>query len=159
MNSKNAHIEASEKKIITRTAVGFDIRVTWLKILKMYNPLAQKYGLTAPMGFALLNINEEHGNSSTKIAPLLGMEPRSLTRMLKKLEEEEMIERKPDPKDGRAVRIFLTDKGKESKATAMKFVRGFNADIADRVSKENLEIFFDVLERIYEAADERQITT
>ncbi len=150
-------IKTPEKKIITGEAIGFDIRVTWLAILKMFNPLALKFGLTTSMGFALLNINEEHGTAATKIAPLLGMEPRSLTRMLKKLELQKLISRKADPKDGRSVRIYLTESGKKGKALAMEFVREFNLDIRNRVPAAKLQVFYEVLEEIYTAADQGKI--
>ena len=70
--------------IITKEDIGFDLKVTWLAIARMFSPLAQDHGVTVTMGFVLLNISREHGTPATKIAPLLGMEPRSLTRLIKK---------------------------------------------------------------------------
>ena len=81
-----------KQSILTRQAIGFDIKVTWLAISKLYAQLAQKYDGTVTMGFVLLNINEEYGTRATKIAPLLGMEPRSLTRLLKKMEDMGVIQ-------------------------------------------------------------------
>ena len=112
--------------MIKREALGFDIKVTWLAIQKMYNPFAQKHGTTTSMAFVLLMINPEKGSRATKIAPLMGMEPRSLTRLLKKLEEQGYTRREPDPEDKRSVRIFLTDKGKESAKLALDYVSKFN---------------------------------
>ena len=60
--------------MLTKEFVGFDIKVTWLAIAKMYSPLALENDLTVSMAFALLNINQEKGSHATKIAPLMGME-------------------------------------------------------------------------------------
>ena len=81
----------------------------------MYNQEAVKYDITTSIGFVLLNIHED-GTPATKIAPLLGLESRSLTRMLKTMEEKGFIHRQPDASDKRLVRIFLTDKGKEKRS-------------------------------------------
>lgn len=135
--------------MIKKVAIGFDIKVTWLAISKMYNPIAQQHGTTISMAFVLLMINPEKGSRATKIAPLMGMEPRSLTRLLKKLEEQGYTRREPDPEDKRSVRIFLTEKGQKSAAIALNYVSKFNEKLRDEIPAKKLKIFFDVLEDIH----------
>jgi DNA-binding MarR family transcriptional regulator len=149
-------LKTNPHSVLSREAIGFDIKVTWLAIAKMYNPLAQDYGGTVTMGFVLLNISTEYGTPATKIAPLLGMEPRSLTRLIKKMEEMDIICRKPDPEDKRSVRIFLTPKGQELKKTARKSVDAFNKRVREKVSPEKLEVFYDVLDCIHETIQEHK---
>ena len=148
--------EIKEKKVLTGISVGFDVKVTWLAIDRMFGTLASRYGISASMGFVLLNINEERGTAATKIAPLLGMEPRSLTRLLKTMEEEKLIFRNPDVKDKRSVRIHLTKKGIESKHTAMKQVGKFDEEISRTISPARLNTFFEVLGTIYETAEKNK---
>jgi len=50
----------------------------------------------------------DDGTPATKIAPQMGLEPRSLTRLLKSMEDKKLIIRKADKNDRRSVRIFLT---------------------------------------------------
>ena len=69
--------------------VDFNIKVTWHAISRMYNQYGDKFELTASTGFVLLNIDVEDGTPATKIAPLMGLEARSLTRMLKSMEERD----------------------------------------------------------------------
>lgn len=137
--------------------VSFDVKATWLAINKMYSPLADLYGLTVTMGFVLANIHEDYGTAATKIAPLLGMEPRSLTRLLKKMEEDKLIVRQQDKNDKRSVRIHLTSKGLEMKRIAMEHVTAFNEDIRKKVSDRKMKTFFEVIKTIYEIADTRKI--
>ena len=100
--------------------VDYNIRATWQAIARMYNQQAARYGATMSTGFVLLNINSEEGTPATKIAPLMGLEARSLTRILKTLEEAKMIYREHDRNDRRLVRIFLTEEDKTKKEKALQ---------------------------------------
>ena len=146
---------AERNTILTKEDIGFDIKVTWLAIARMFSPLATEHAMTVTMGFVLLNISRDHGTPATKIAPLLGMEPRSLTRLIKKMEEDGLVERRPDPEDRRSVRIFLTDKGFEKKQVAKQNVESFNSSVRKRVSDDELGTFFDVVEKIHLVINEK----
>ncbi len=94
--------------------IDYEIKSAWHSIFKMYNQVAQKYDTSQATGFLLLSIAKE-GTPSTSIAPAMGMEATSLSRILKTLEEKNLIYRKKDDKDGRMVRIFLTPEGVEKR--------------------------------------------
>lgn len=142
-------VAESRQTILTKEDVGFDVKVTWLAIARMFNPLAAENNMTVTMGFVLLNISKEKGTPATKIAPLLGMEPRSLTRLIKKMEEDKLVERRPDPEDRRSVRIFLTESGAQKKKIALNNVESFNNAVRSTVSDDELRTFFTVLEKIH----------
>jgi MarR family transcriptional regulator, organic hydroperoxide resistance regulator len=74
--------------------IDYHIRATWHAIARLYNQKASDHGATMAIGFVLLNIDVEEGTPATKIAPLMGLEARSLTRLLKTLEERGAIYRK-----------------------------------------------------------------
>jgi len=128
--------------------VCYTIKTAWHAIYRMYNNVATKHGISTSIGFVLLNIDAKDGTPATKIAPLIGLETRSLTRMLKSLEEQEIIYRQPDPTDGRMVRIFLTEKGKEKREASRKTVLAFNHLVQERITPEKLHIFFEVVNEI-----------
>jgi DNA-binding MarR family transcriptional regulator len=71
--------------------VDYNIKVAWHAISRMYNTQAAKHDITTSIGFVLLNIDQENGTPATKIAPLLGLETRSLTRILRSMEERGLI--------------------------------------------------------------------
>lgn len=85
--------------------VDYHIKTVWYAISRMYNTNAAKADMSMAVGYVLLNI-DKNGTPATKIAPLLGLEPRSLTRMLKTLEEKGWIYRKMDEYDKRVVNVF-----------------------------------------------------
>lgn len=128
--------------------IDYNIKAAWHAIMRMYNQYGSDFDITASTGFVLLNIDSEEGTPATKIAPALGMEARSLTRMLKSLEEKGWIYREQDPTDGRSIRVFLTDLGKEKRELSRKAVREFNIQVAGKVSQQELDVFFSVLDRI-----------
>jgi DNA-binding MarR family transcriptional regulator len=137
--------------------VDYNIRATWYAIARMYNQQAANYGATMSTGFVLLNINSEEGTPATKIAPLMGLEARSLTRILKTLEQAKIIYRETDKNDRRLVRIFLTEEGKKKKEKAREVVLLFNETVRSQVPMEKLTIFFEVLTDINKIIDRNNI--
>ncbi|MCB0410449.1 MAG: MarR family transcriptional regulator [Flavobacteriales bacterium] len=129
------------------TTIDSEIKSTWHSIFKMYNQIASQYGTTQATGFLLLSIAKE-GTPSTSIAPAMGMEATSLSRILKTLEDKKLIYREKDAKDGRMVRIFLTKEGVEKRKIAKKVVSGFNELIAQEIPQTKLSVFFDVMHDI-----------
>jgi len=133
--------------------IDYNIKAAWHAIMRMYNQYGQDFDITASTGFVLLNIDSEEGTPATKIAPALGMEARSLTRMLKSLEEKGWIYRQPDASDGRSIRIFLTEVGKEKRELSRRAVREFNFQVSEQVSTQDLAAFFKVLDLISKTID------
>jgi len=137
--------------------VDHNIKAAWHAIARMYNQRAQEYGGTMATGYVLLNINVEEGSAATKIAPLMGLEARSLTRILKSMEEAGLIYKQADSKDKRSVRIKLTNDGKSMRERAKNVVISFNEAVRQNVSGEKLRIFLEVLEEIMRITDANKI--
>ncbi len=121
--------------------VDHNIKTAWHGIARMYNQQALKYDATMSMGFVLLNINTEEGSPATKIAPLMGLEARSLTRLLKSMEEKGLIYREADKNDKRSVRILLTKEGRRKKEKARETVLKFNEAVRQEVPDEKSRYF------------------
>ncbi|MEN8251449.1 MAG: MarR family transcriptional regulator [Bacteroidota bacterium] len=128
--------------------IDYHVRANWLAIYRMYNQIGLKHDISTSLGFVLLNIHSEEGTPATKIAPLMGLESRSLTRMLKSMETKGLIYKKQDEKDRRSVRIFLTEEGKRRKEISRKTVRGFNDKIREKIPLKDLEKFFEVMTKV-----------
>jgi DNA-binding MarR family transcriptional regulator len=137
--------------------VDYNIKASWHAIARMYNQQAIKYGGTMSIGFALLNIHTEEGTPATKIAPMMGLEARSLTRLLKSMEEKGLIYRETDKNDKRSVRIRLTKEGKKNKEKAKGTVLRFNEAIREEIDDEKLNAFFDVLRKINQIIERNNI--
>lgn len=137
--------------------IDYILRETWQSVSRMYNEEATKYGASMALGFTLLSIDKEHGTPSTAISNRMGMEPTSLTRTLKTLEEKGMIVRKKNPDDGRGVLVYLTDMGKEKRELSKVTVIKFNEVIKENIPLEKLLHFMEVAETINDLIAEKKI--
>jgi DNA-binding MarR family transcriptional regulator len=137
--------------------IDYLLRTTWLSVQKMYNEEAAKFGSTMATGFTLLSIDPEHGTPSTSLGPKMGMEPTSLSRILKTMDELGLIERKPNPDDGRGVLIHLTEFGREKRAYSREKVLTFNEAIKKTISEEKLNHFYEVAETINDLVSNKKI--
>ncbi len=138
--------------------IDYVLRATWQAVARMYNEEASKYGATMALGFTLLSIDKE-GTPSTALAPKMGMEPTSLTRTLKSMEDKGFISKTRSTKDGRSVIIKLTKLGQEKRELSKKTVLRFNEVIKEHISEEKLNHFMEVADIINELINEKNIFT
>jgi len=139
-----------------KETVCYCFKSTWHAISRLYNEQGSQFELTAAEGYVLLNIDEE-GTPATKIAPRLGMEATSLSRMLKALETKKLIRRKKHSEDKRQVLVFLTEKGKAKKEIAKRVVKKFNHAIKKAIPEKKLQTFFEVTEEINSIIERKNI--
>lgn len=137
--------------------IDYILRTTWLAVQKMYNEEASKFGSTMATGFTLLSIDPENGTPSTALGPKMGMEATSLSRILKTMDENGLIERQPNPEDGRGVIITLTEFGREKRAHSRDKVLAFNEAIRNNISDEKLNHFYEVSELINHMVSNKKI--
>jgi DNA-binding MarR family transcriptional regulator len=125
----------------------FAVRHSWHRISRMYNQKAAEYEMTMSIGFILMNVDKA-GTPSTALGPKMGMEPTSLSRTLKTMEERGLIYRQEVDHDKRKVLIFLTNEGVEKRRMVKNFVLGFNDRILEKIPKSKMKIFFEVIEKV-----------
>ena len=137
--------------------IDYVLRTTWLAVQKMYNEEAAKFDATMAIALTLLSIDPVDGTPSTALGPKMGMEATSLSRILKNMEERGVIERRPNPQDGRGVLIHLTDFGREKREYSRERVLTFNNAIRNQVSEEKMNHFYDVAEVRNEMSSTKKI--
>src|SRR6476469_9235878 len=69
---------------------------------------AALFGMSRAKWAVLARLDRFEGLKQTELADMLDLQPISLTRLLDGLSENGLIERRPDPDDRRAKRLFLT---------------------------------------------------
>jgi MarR family transcriptional regulator, transcriptional regulator for hemolysin len=91
---------------------------------------AAQFGITRAQWVVLVRLDRSEGLKQSELAEMLELQPISLTRLLDKLCDGGLIERRADPIDRRVKRLFLTpaarplleklgDLGEELMATAL----------------------------------------
>ena len=143
--------------MIKTKTIDYMLRATWQAVARMYNEEASKFDGSMAIGFALLSIDKEEGTPSSYISNRMGMEPTSLTRTLKTLEEKGLIIRKKNPNDGRGVLIYLTDFGKQMREQSKATVLKFNEVVKQNISEEKLNHFMEVADVINDLITEKKI--
>ena len=138
-------------------SIDHELRATWQAVAKMYNEQAMKHDSTMATAFVLLNIDKQNGTPSTALGPSMGMEPTSLSRILKAMEDKGAICREKNPEDGRSVIIKLTDYVKEMRKISKGHVIQFNETIKGQLSEKELEGFFKVTSTINKMIAEKDI--
>ena len=124
------------------------IRSSWIEIFKFYNEQTSKELGTLSTAFVLMTINEKFGTQVTKIAPRMGMEPNSLSRLLKSLEEKELVFKRKDTKDKRKVYICLTENGLMLRNLAAERLFSLEKSIKYKISTTDLSAFYKVTDAI-----------
>ena len=137
--------------------IDYVLRTTWLAVQRMYNEEASDYGITMATGFTLLSVDPQNGTPSTALGPKMGMEATSLSRILKTLESMRLIERLPNPNDGRGVLIHLTDSGLKNREEVKQNVLKFNNVIKNEISEEKLDHFYEVSDCIMNLISNKKI--
>jgi len=74
---------------------------------------AKGRGTTRAQWIVLFRLRQQEGLSQVDLADVLELQPISLVRLLDRLVEHGLLERRPDPRDRRANRLFLTASGRQ----------------------------------------------
>ncbi|MBE1443653.1 MULTISPECIES: MarR family winged helix-turn-helix transcriptional regulator [unclassified Paenibacillus] len=88
------------------------------EITRLYRPLLDELGLTYTQYVTLLALWEEDGVTVKELGSRLYLDSGTLTPLLKRLEQMELIKRVRDSKDERQVIIRLTEQGTRLKEQA-----------------------------------------
>ena len=135
-------------------SVDLMLKSAWLAVSKMYSDQASLYNSTAVQALTLLKIDPKEGTRSTNLGPKMAIEPTSLTRIIKLLEDNGYIYKETPTNDKREVIIKLTEKGLNSRNLSKEVVVNFNKKVIEKIPEEKLEIFKEVMTDILKIANE-----
>jgi MarR family transcriptional regulator, transcriptional regulator for hemolysin len=118
---------------------------------------AKSRGTTRAQWIVLFRLREQEGLSQVDLADVLELQPISLVRLLDRLVEHGLLERRPDPKDRRANRLFLTESGRQLvddlDSLRESIASDVLQDLSDDAVKNSLKALRDIKERIKILAD------
>ena len=90
----------------------FEIAETAHALRKAFDRRASSLGVTRAQWKVLFRLTRFPGLRQVELADMLDVEPITLCRIVDRLEEAELVERRRDPEDRRAWRLQVTDKAK-----------------------------------------------
>lgn len=91
--------------------LGFVLGDAARLLRRSFDERARAMGVTRPQWRVLALLKRFDGSTQVTIADMLEVEPITLGRMIDRLQDAELVERRADPKDRRAWRLHLTAKG------------------------------------------------
>lgn len=112
---------------------------------QVFGQVVQPLGLTVIEWYILRALYDHDGQHASELARAVGRAATSFTPNLDKLQNKGLIERRADPADRRAVRIYLTDAAQEMRSTLLDSAAEVDGRIAALFANESFSTFQDVL--------------
>jgi MarR family transcriptional regulator, organic hydroperoxide resistance regulator len=101
-----------------------DLNVKLMRVARAHRTVAasllSEVGLHPGQEALLMELWDHDGRTQADLAESLGVEPPTVTKMLQRMEHGDLVDRRPDATDRRAIRVFLTPKGRRLKGKVDK---------------------------------------
>lgn len=129
--------------------LGYNARRAALKAIELFLERMAVYDLR-PVDFSVLSlITHNPGITSRQLCNSLSILPPNLVGMVNALEKRAVIERKPHPRDGRAMGLHLTPAGQELMREAERTAAELEAEVASRLTPAENKTLIRLLQKVY----------
>lgn len=112
---------------------------------QVFRRAVRPLNLTVIEWYILRALYEEDGQHASDLARAVGRAATSFTPNLDKLQEKGFIERRPDPGDRRAVRIFLTQQAHDNRELVLAVAQDIDREIQQHFPQAEFKVFLNVL--------------
>jgi MarR family transcriptional regulator for hemolysin len=140
-------IPTSNRSIPLRS-FGFLLKDVSRLNVKRFEQRAAAFGLTLTQSRSLLFLAKHEGISQVQLAELADIEPMTLVRILDRMESDGWLERRSDPADRRARRLYLTAKGKPLVDDLWHLVELTRREAFAGIPKKHAELLIALLEKV-----------
>jgi len=137
---------------------GYLLNDVTLLFRKHFDRRAVKFGLTRAQWRATKVLYHREGLRQTELAEFLEMEPIAVGRVIDRLQAAGFVERRPDPKDRRAWRLYTTDQARDVVGDMEEIAYGLRRDATVGIDYAEMEQAMAVLNRIKENLQALEIT-
>lgn len=128
--------------------LGFLVGDTSRMLRRLFNERVTHLGLTQAQWRALAHLSRNEGLNQVTLADILDVQPITVARLIDKLVVIELVERRPDPNDRRAQRLFLTTKAAGVLAQIWEVADEIYAEILKDMTTEERETLINLLTRV-----------
>lgn len=109
---------------------------------------AREHGMTRAQWGALMRLERQEGMTQAEMAESLEIQPISLVRLIDRLCDQKLVERRPHPSDRRANRLYLTPKGRATFARLAPLGREISGHVLASFSEAETHDLLETLLRI-----------
>ena len=129
-------------------ALGFPLDDTARLYRREFGARARQHGITALQWRLLMQLRRGGAARQCELADLIDVEPITLSRMVDRLVDAGLIERRRDPADRRAWKLDLTDRVETLVADVQPLVDQLHLDALSGMKLAELEEMHDLLSRV-----------
>ena len=101
-----------------------------------FRKMLEPYGLTNIQHAVLEALWYEDGQTAVELGQLLVLDKATLSGVLARMQESGWTERRPDPRDGRVMRVFVTDRANGTKDQLIAAREAADGEILSRFNLE-----------------------
>jgi len=127
---------------------GYLLSDVTLLFRKHFDRRAVKFGLTRAQWRAAKVLYHREGLRQTELAEFLEMEPIAVGRVIDRLQAAGFVERRADPRDRRAWRLYVTDQAKVIVGDMELIARDLRKDATRGIGYEEMQQALGVIARI-----------
>jgi DNA-binding MarR family transcriptional regulator len=128
---------------------GFLLKDVTRRYVLRFEERAAAMALTLTHCKALAHLERNEGVSQARLAELIDVDPMAMVRLLDRMEADELIERRADPADRRARRLYLKGKARPLLAEIWHLAELTRAEVFAGVGDADREAFMRVLEQLH----------
>jgi len=110
--------------------------------------LLAEHGLHAGQEMVLVELWQDDGLRGGELAERLGVEPPTITKMLRRLETCGLVERRADPEDARSLRVYLTGQGRALEAPVVRCWERAEQTVLAGINARDRQTFRRLLDRV-----------
>lgn len=132
----------------TQVLIQTELNLKHFRDLVNYTFHKSGYDITYDQWSVLHTISKNQGITQKVIAEQTNKEPASISRILKLLENKEMVEKLNDKKNKRAKRIYLTPSGDEVQKKATKAFNSIAKDGFNGIYEQEINLFVRILDKL-----------
>lgn len=131
--------------------IGLLLSKTYFEHKKKATQLLSEYGITPEQFGILHHLYKHEGITQKKLSELHGKDQTSVGKTLERLENKNLIVRKADPADKRAILLFISSAGKDLYEETFPVMQDINQYINDVITQEGADQLIFLLNKIYKA--------
>lgn len=105
-------------------------------------------GLTLAQARALVHVSRTPGIRQVELAERLEIQPITLARLIDQLQDNALVERRPDPTDRRAYQLFPSKQAQPYIKEIGKVIDGIREEVLSGLSERELNMVFNALEKM-----------
>ena len=130
----------------------YSLGVAMRRMTRIYGEALSEHSVTPPQLYVLSCLYAEDGQKPRDLAEQVNLDTSSLTGLLDRTERSGLLRRQPDPEDRRALRIYLTDKGRQKLEDLAPVVERLqeriHREFFSDYTQEQIDLFLQMLRQV-----------